>query len=127
LDAFIEFASPWLPELRIRDLVTRYGEKDDLELDLFYVEPGRRAEKEIFWVGDGIQIWLQLLLHVFRLRHQDLVILDEPDVFLHPDLQRRLVRLLDALDPQAVTARIRRMYSRNLLLMPPSGPSSISD
>jgi hypothetical protein len=103
LDAFIEFAQPWLAELRLRDLVTRLGERG-LELDLFYVEPGRRSEKEIFWAGDGIQIWLQLLLHLFRLRGQDAIILDEPDVFLHPDLQRRLVRLLDELEGQTITA-----------------------
>lgn len=30
--------------------------------------------------------------------------LDEPDVFLHPDLQRRLVRLLDSLGAQTITA-----------------------
>src|SRR2546429_3340765 len=51
-----------------------------------------------------IQIWLQLLLHVFRLRERDVVVLDEPDVFLHPDLQRRLVRLLDSLPGQTITA-----------------------
>jgi predicted ATP-dependent endonuclease of OLD family len=75
-----------------------------MELDLFYTEPGRRSEKEIVWAGDGIQIWLQLLLHVFRNRHVDVLILDEPDVFLHPDLQRRLVKLLDDLPAQTIAA-----------------------
>ena len=75
-----------------------------MELDLLYTEPGRRSEKEIVWAGDGIQVWLQLLLHVFRNRHVDVVILDEPDVFLHPDLQRRLVKLLDELPAQTIAA-----------------------
>ena len=66
-------------------------------LDLYYTEAGRRTEKELVWAGDGVQIWLQLLLHVFRLRERDVVVLDEPDVFLHPDLQRRLVWLLESL------------------------------
>jgi hypothetical protein len=103
IDAFVEFAKPWVPELTIRDLVTRRGERGQ-ELDLFYVEPGSRRDKEIFWAGDGMQIWLQLLLHVFRLREADALILDEPDVFLHPDLQRRLVKLLESLDAQTITA-----------------------
>ena len=102
-EAFIDFARPWLPELRLRELTTRYGHRD-MELDLFYTEPGRRSEKEIVWAGDGIQIWLQLLLHVFRSRLVDILILDEPDVFLHPDLQRRLVKLLDGLAAQTIAA-----------------------
>jgi energy-coupling factor transporter ATP-binding protein EcfA2 len=103
LDAFISFMQPWLPELRLRDLITHYGDRD-MELDLFYTEPGRRSEKEIVWAGDGIQIWLQLLLHVFRNRHVAVLILDEPDVFLHPDLQRRLVKMLDELPAQTIAA-----------------------
>lgn len=103
LEAFLTFATPWLPEVKIRSL-DRHRSGRNLILDVYYVEPGRRTEKEIVWAGDGIQIWFQLLLHVFRLRDHDVVVLDEPDVFLHPDLQRRLVRLLDSLSGQTVTA-----------------------
>ena len=46
-------------------------------LDLFYSESGSNKPKEIFWAGDGMQIWLQLLLHVYRLRDAD-VALDLP-------------------------------------------------
>jgi predicted ATP-dependent endonuclease of OLD family len=73
-------------------------------LDLYYTDAGRRTEKEIAWAGDGMQIWLQLLLHIFRLRDRDVVVLDEPDVFLHPDLQRRLVALLETVNGQTITA-----------------------
>jgi hypothetical protein len=103
LDAFLAFANPWIPEIKIRSLDQHRDEKKVI-LDLYYVEPGRRTEKEIVWAGDGIQIWLQLLLHLFRLRERDVLVLDEPDVFLHPDLQRRLVRLLDSLPGQTITA-----------------------
>ena len=103
LEAFLTFAEPWLSEIQCRDLDTHRGEKE-MELDLYYREPGRRSDKEIVWAGDGIQIWLQILLHVFRLRDSDVLILDEPDVFLHPDLQRRLVRLLESLKTQSVAA-----------------------
>jgi predicted ATPase len=101
--AFLDFSGPWLPEIRLRSLKKHYGEKNAI-LDLYYRESGRRAEKEIVWAGDGIQIWLQLLLHVFRLRDRDVIVLDEPDVFLHPDLQHRLVLLLESLRGQTITA-----------------------
>ena len=103
LDAFLKFASPWIPEMRIRGLREHVGDRG-VVLDLYYKDAGRAAEKEIAWAGDGMQIWLQLLLHVFRLRTRDVIVLDEPDVFLHPDLQRRLVLLLDSVDGQTITA-----------------------
>lgn len=102
-DAFCDFAAPWVPEIEIRSLDRHLGTKNFV-LDLYYRESGRRTEKEIVWAGDGIQIWLQLLLHVFRLRNREAIVLDEPDVFLHPDLQRRLVRLLESLEGQTITA-----------------------
>jgi energy-coupling factor transporter ATP-binding protein EcfA2 len=102
-DAFLAFIEPWVPELRLDRIATRYS-SDGAYLDLFFKERGSRIEKEVFWAGDGLQIWLQILLHVFRLRTADVIVLDEPDVFLHPDLQRRLVRLLDSVGAQAITA-----------------------
>jgi predicted ATP-dependent endonuclease of OLD family len=101
--AFRAFVSQWTPEIKVRDLDRHMGEKN-LILDLYYTEVGRRSEKELVWAGDGMQIWLQLLLHVFRLRTRDVLVLDEPDVFLHPDLQRRLVWLLESLPGQTITA-----------------------
>src|SRR5207253_782344 len=101
--AFRAFASQWTSEVKIRDLDQHRGDKNMI-LDLYYTEVGRRSEKELVWAGDGMQIWLQLLLHVFRLRDRDVILLDEPDVFLHPDLQRRLVWLLESLPGQTITA-----------------------
>jgi hypothetical protein len=100
---FKRFAQPWLPELELTELRLQSGGKG-ATLDLFYLEPGSRNEKEIFWAGDGLQIWLQILLHLYRMKSTDVVVLDEPDVFLHADLQRRLVRLLDELPCQTIMA-----------------------
>jgi predicted ATPase len=93
LAEFRAFAAPWLSDLDLGQLRTQYGEATSL--DLFYEERGSRVEKEIFWIGDGMQIWLQLLLHAFRLQDRQVIVLDEPDVFLHADLQRRMVELLE--------------------------------
>lgn len=100
---FKEFASPWIGELELADLQLRRG-NGQTSFDLNYQEPGSRIPKEVFWAGDGMQIWLQLLLHLFRQRDKEVVVLDEPDVFLHSDLQRRLVNLLESLPAQSITA-----------------------
>lgn len=73
-------------------------------IDVFYAERGFNAEKEVAWLGDGMQVWLQLLFHVYRLREHEVLILDEPDVYLHADPQRRLVRLLESVKGQFILA-----------------------
>ena len=49
---------------------------------------------EAGWMGHGLQMWLQTLWFVVRTRGNGTIVLDEPDVYMHPDLQRRLIRLL---------------------------------
>ena len=44
LDAFLEFAASWIPELRIRGS-GQHIEGKNVILDLYYKETGRRAEK----------------------------------------------------------------------------------
>lgn len=73
-------------------------------IDVYYTDAGSPVEKELYWVGDGLQIWLQLLFHIWRNRDAPILVLDEPDVFLHPDLQRRLVRVLEANPQQSILA-----------------------
>ena len=102
-DAFNEFVTSWLPEVEKLSVTTR-RELADLELDVLVQERGDRTPKELFWVGDGVQIFVQILTHLWRLRPADVVILDEPDLYLHADLQRRLVRLLDSTAAQTITA-----------------------
>ena len=102
---FIEFVTSWLPEIEELSVTTRRGKEfGDREIDVFVRERGDRTPKELFWVGDGMQIFVQILTHLWRLRSTDVVILDEPDLYLHADLQRRLVRLLDSTAAQTITA-----------------------
>ncbi|MFI9149751.1 ATP-dependent nuclease [Streptomyces sp. NPDC053367] len=100
-DDFMRFASPWLAGITLKRPVTKY---DTSSIDVFFTEGASGSEKEIVWAGDGVQIWLQLLLHLYRAEDLPTLVLDEPEVFLHADLQRRLVRLLEYMDSQVVLA-----------------------
>lgn len=104
-EGFQSFAHDWLPEIERLEVSSRPGEGiGSIELDVFIRERGSRIPKELFWAGDGIQVFVQLLFHLWRHRDADVIILDEPDLYLHADLQRRLVRLLASLDAQTITA-----------------------
>ena len=103
LDAFLLWCEQWHGEIEIESLSQDVGD-GGMQLHVFYKEPGSRIPKELVWAGDGIQIWLQLLYHVYRVRNQDTIILDEPEVYLHPDLQRRLVHLLESTGRQIILA-----------------------
>jgi energy-coupling factor transporter ATP-binding protein EcfA2 len=62
------------------------------ELTMFCLEG--RMTREIYWVGFGFQIWCQLLTHISRATSDALVVVDEPEVYLHPDVQRQLLGIL---------------------------------
>jgi len=49
---------------------------------------------EVANMGHGLQMWLQTIWFLARTDPAATVILDEPDVYMHPDLQRRLIRLV---------------------------------
>jgi hypothetical protein len=102
-ESFINFAVGNTPEISYMSLRDIYVSSKH-ELDLFVTETSTGKEKEIYWLGDGLQIWLQVLLHIWLNSDVETLILDEPDVFLHPDLQRRLISILDDVDKQVVLA-----------------------
>lgn len=59
---------------------------------------------EAGWMGHGLQMWLQTLWFVVRTQGQGTIVLDEPDVYMHPDLQRRLIRLLRSQNASLIVA-----------------------
>lgn len=61
-------------------------------MEMFFYE-GRLA-REIAWSGFGLQVWMQIITHLMRAGPSSIFVLDEPDVYLHPDMQRKLVKLI---------------------------------
>lgn len=53
-----------------------------------------RVEREISWAGQGLQVWFQIVTHLVRLRNSSILILDEPEINLHPEKQNDLIKLL---------------------------------
>ena len=66
--------------------------------------PEERIPREIFWAGFGFQVWCQMLTYIIRGRAASLFLIDEPDIYLHSDLQRQLVGILRTLGPDILIA-----------------------
>jgi hypothetical protein len=66
--------------------------------------PEGRIPREIFWAGFGFQVWCQMLTHLIQSGDSSLFLIDEPDIYLHSDLQRQLLGLLRNLGPDIVIA-----------------------
>lgn len=63
-----------------------------------------RRDRELYWSGFGFQIWLQLLTHIVRSENSSILIVDEPELYLHPDVQRQLLSILRESGPDIVVA-----------------------
>lgn len=57
---------------------------------------------EVSLMGHGLQMWLQTMWFLTRSADSTTVILDEPDVYMHPDLQRKVIRHLRNRFPQTI-------------------------
>ena len=64
----------------------------------------KRIDREIFWAGFGFQVWCQMLTYVTRSAEDSLLVIDEPDIYLHSDLQRQLVQVLQHAEPDVLIA-----------------------
>ena len=64
----------------------------------------KRIPRELYWAGFGFQIWCQLLTHITRARGDTLLVIDEPEIYLHPDVQRQLLGILRDSGPDVVLA-----------------------
>lgn len=69
-----------------------FGYGDDRGVRMFFSED--RTLREVAWSGIGFQVWLQILTNVLRFPEASIVVIDEPDIYLHPDMQKRLLDIL---------------------------------
>lgn len=76
---------------------------DDGRMLEFFVRVNN-FEAEIAWMGHGLQMWIQTMWFVSQCPHESIIVLDEPDVYMHADLQRRLIRLLMPKFEQVIVA-----------------------
>jgi len=72
------------------------------KLVMFCIE--NRIPRELFWSGFGFQIWCQLLTHITRAKNDTILIVDEPEIYLHPDVQRQLLTILRETGPDIILA-----------------------
>jgi energy-coupling factor transporter ATP-binding protein EcfA2 len=102
LDRFSEFAElvakTW-PGMQIEEpeLTPRSS-----KLSMFCLE--KRITRELFWSGFGFQVWCQLLTHISRAKGDTLLIIDEPEIYLHPDIQRQLLAIVRDIGPDVLLA-----------------------
>lgn len=59
---------------------------------------------EIGNMGHGLQMWMQTIWFLAKCQSDSTVILDEPDVYMHADLQRKLIRFLRSEFSQVIIA-----------------------
>lgn len=98
-DGFYEMISHTWPGMVIRkpelDIPNR-------KLSMFVSE--ERIDREVYWAGFGFQIWCQLLTHLSRSSEASIIIIDEPEIYLHPDVQRQLLSILRSLNADVLLA-----------------------
>jgi len=98
-DFALEVSNTWAGMQIQRPIVANHATQ---ELMMFCNE--NRIPRELFWIGSGFQIWCQLLTHLMRARDASLVVIDEPEVYLHADLQRVLIGLLRRFEADVLLA-----------------------
>jgi len=100
-DQFSALVRETWPGLDILRPEINYSEPGKPRLNMFCKED--RLPREIFWSGFGFQVWCQMLTHLIKSRNNALFLVDEPDIYLHSELQRQLLNLLKSLGPDIAT------------------------
>ncbi|MBO9444453.1 ATP-binding protein [Ruegeria sp. R14_0] len=89
-EAFADLVELGWPGIRVtRPEIERGGKRPVVRM---YFRDGPHV-REVQWAGFGFQVWMQTMMHLSASNHSTTLILDEPDIYLHPDLQHRLLRL----------------------------------
>lgn len=102
--------------LKLDNIEYRFGPNEHLKL--FLTDNSFTAE--IADMGSGIQMWLQIMWFLARTANHNVIILDEPDVYMHADLQSKLLDLVRQNCQQVIIAThsleiIGRVSPENIL------------
>ena len=77
--------------IRVSEFIAVDARYED-ELSLMLMDDGFVAEAANF--GHGLQMWLQIIWFIARTPNESVIVLDEPDVYMHPEQQARMISLL---------------------------------
>ena len=97
---FVQNAQDTWPGLKIESLDYEQGVDEYISL---YVRDNN-FPAEIGKMGNGLQMWLQIIWFLARSKNCGVIILDEPDVYMHSDMQRRILELVKVKFPQIIIA-----------------------
>ena len=86
------------------DILRPEVQMEDTKAHLRMFCPEERLPREIYWSGYGFQVWCQMLTFIVKAKDASTIVIDEPDIYLHSDLQRQLVALLRTLGPDVLIA-----------------------
>lgn len=84
--------------------IKKLDEQNGVDDNLLLMVRDNQFEAEIGWMGHGLQMWLQTMWFIAKCDEKSTVILDEPDVYMHADLQRRLIRFIKGKFNQIIIA-----------------------
>ncbi len=84
------------PGVQVYELILRRDSNIHLlaKTQLFLEIRNEDFVAEVAEMGHGLQMWLQTMWFLTHASGSSTVILDEPDVYMHADLQHRIIRLL---------------------------------
>src|SRR5260221_3146655 len=99
-EAFADLVAQTWPRMEVQ----RPERADAMESKLVMFAREERIAREWFWAGFGFQVWCRLLTHVSRAAAATILLIDEPEIYLHPDVQRQLLSILRDAGPDVLLA-----------------------
>ena len=99
---FQEKLSETWPGMEIKEVEVSRDERGKSRLYMYCSES--RIDRELFWSGFGFQVWCQMLTHIIQSQNVSIFLIDEPDIYLHSELQRQLLTILRNLGPDIIVA-----------------------